>query len=94
MFSIGACSLGEGAPVPTRDVFSEDELAQLRGFPESARAGLIRYFTGAPADEAFARKFRGRGNVHLAVGYLPHIAEPVTVLGDTLSGRRGHLTAV
>ena len=30
----------------------------------------------------------------LAVGYLPHIAEPVTVLGDTLSGRRGHLTAV
>ena len=29
----------------TRDVFSEDELAQLRGFPEPARAELIRYFT-------------------------------------------------
>ena len=40
----------------TRDVFSEDELAQLRGFPEPARAELIRYFTLAPADEAFVRK--------------------------------------
>ena len=47
----------------TRDVFSEDELAQLRGFPEPARAELIRYFTLAPADEAFVRKFRGRDNV-------------------------------
>ena len=47
----------------TRDVFSEDELAQLRGFPEPARAELIRYFTLAPADEAFARKFRGQDNV-------------------------------
>ncbi len=47
----------------TRDVFSEDELAQLRGFPEPARAELIRYFTLVPADEAFVRKFRGRDNV-------------------------------
>ena len=47
----------------TRDVFSEDELAQLRRFPEPARAELIRYFTLAPADEAFARKFRGLDNV-------------------------------
>ncbi len=47
----------------TRDVFSEDELAQLRGFPEPARAELIRYFTVAPADELFVRKFRGRENV-------------------------------
>jgi len=47
----------------TRDVFSEEELAQLRGFPEIGRGELIRYFTLAPADEAFARKFRGRGNV-------------------------------
>jgi TnpA family transposase len=47
----------------TRDVFSEDELAQLRGFPEPARAELIRYFTLAPADEAFVRKFRGQDNV-------------------------------
>ena len=47
----------------TRDVFSAEELAQLRGFPEIGRAELIRYFTLAPADEAFVRKFRGRGNV-------------------------------
>jgi hypothetical protein len=49
--------------VATRDVFSEDELAQLRGFPEPARAELIRYFTLAPADEAFVRKFRGQDSV-------------------------------
>ena len=47
----------------TRDAFSEDELAQLRGFPEPTRAELIRYFTLAPADEAFVRKFRSRENV-------------------------------
>lgn len=46
-----------------RDVFSDDELAQLRGFPEPSRAELIRYFTLAAADEAFVRKFRGRENV-------------------------------
>ena len=44
-------------------MFSADELAQLRGFPEPARAELIRHFTLAPADEAFVRKFRGRENV-------------------------------
>jgi hypothetical protein len=49
--------------VATRDVFSEEELAQLRSFPEVSRAELIRYFTLTPADEAFVRKFRGRGNV-------------------------------
>jgi DNA-binding CsgD family transcriptional regulator len=42
-------------------VFSEDELAQLRGFPEPARAQLIRYFTLAAGDEAFVRQFRGPG---------------------------------
>src|SRR5258708_12560673 len=56
-------SSGEGTLVATRDVFSEDELAQLRGFPEPARAELIRYLTLAPADEAFVRKFRGQDNV-------------------------------
>jgi len=39
---------GEGTPVATREAFSEDELAQLRGFPEPARAELIRYFTLTP----------------------------------------------
>ena len=47
----------------TRDVFSQEELAQLRGFPEPARAELVRYFTLAPGDEAFVRKFRGPGMV-------------------------------
>ena len=46
----------------TRDVFSDDALAQLRGFPEPARAELIRYFTLGPADEAFVRRFRGQDN--------------------------------
>src|SRR6266567_5314975 len=52
-----------GTPMATRDVFSEEELAQLRGFPEIGRSEPIRYFTLTPADEAFVRKFRGRGNV-------------------------------
>ena len=51
MFSSEVFSSGEGTPVATRDVFSEDELAQLRGFPEPARAELIRYFTLARADQ-------------------------------------------
>jgi hypothetical protein len=44
-------------------VFSEEELGQLRGFPEITRAELIRYFTLTPADEMFVRTFRGSGNV-------------------------------
>ena len=58
----------------TRDVFSEDELAQLQGFPEPARAELIRYFTLGSADEAFVRKFRGQDNVMgvaVQLGTLP-----------------------
>lgn len=47
----------------TRDVFSDEELQRLRGFPEIGRAELIRYFTLAAADEMFVRKFRGQGNV-------------------------------
>jgi hypothetical protein len=49
--------------VATRDVFSDEELQQLRGFPEAGRAELIRYFTLAGPDEMFVRKFRGRPNV-------------------------------
>jgi hypothetical protein len=49
--------------VATRNVFSDGELEQLRGFPEINRAELIRYFTLTPADETFVRKFRGQGNV-------------------------------
>lgn len=39
--------------VGTRDVFSEQELARLRGFPEITRAELIKYFTLTGADEVF-----------------------------------------
>jgi hypothetical protein len=49
--------------VATRDVFSEEELGQLRGFPEINRVEPIRYFTLTPVDEMFVRKFRGPGNV-------------------------------
>ena len=47
----------------TRDVFSADELAQLRGFPEIGRAELIRFFMLTPADEEFVRRFRDKRNV-------------------------------
>ena len=45
----------------TRDVFSADELAQLRGFPEIGRAELIRFFMLTPADEEFVRQFGPQG---------------------------------
>ena len=47
----------------TWDVFSEEELARLRGFPEITRAELIRYFTLTESDETFVRRFRGPANV-------------------------------
>jgi hypothetical protein len=49
--------------VATRDVFSADELAQLRGFPEIGRAELIRFFMLTPADEEFVRRSRDKRNV-------------------------------
>jgi len=49
--------------VATRDVFSEQELARLRGFPEITRAELIRYFTLTSADEGFVGRFLGQRNV-------------------------------
>ena len=42
----------------TRDVFSGQELARLRGFPEISREELIRFFTLSAADEAFVRSMR------------------------------------
>ncbi len=47
----------------TQDVFSAEELARLRAFPEINRAELIRYFTLTGADEAFVRQFRTGRNV-------------------------------
>ena len=83
----------------TRDVFSDDELAQLRGFPEAARAELIRYFTLTAADEAFVPRFRGRDNVLGAavqlctlpwLGYVPDdVAAAPAVVVARLSDRLG-----
>jgi Domain of unknown function (DUF4158) len=81
-------SSGEGTPAATRDVFSDDELAQLRRFPEPARAELIRYFTLAPTDETFARKFRGQDNmlgVAVQLGTLPWLG---FVPDDVAAARR------
>jgi hypothetical protein len=41
-------------------VFSEEELAQLRGFHEITRDELIRFFTLPSADRAFVDPGRGR----------------------------------
>ncbi len=42
-------------------VFAEEELTRLRGFPEINREELFRFFTLAPADVAFVDPGRGRG---------------------------------
>jgi hypothetical protein len=68
----------------TRDVSSEDELVQLRGFPEPACADPIRYCMLASADEAFVRIL---GKIHAlyrtgprtgfrAAVLAPHLAHP------------------
>jgi hypothetical protein len=41
-----------GWSVSTR-MFSEEQLEQLRSFPDIGKDDLIRYFTLAPADVAF-----------------------------------------
>jgi TnpA family transposase len=42
-------------------MFSEDQLEQLRSFPEISRDELIRYFTPTTGDVAFVDTGRGRG---------------------------------
>ena len=42
-------------------VFADEELERLRGFPEIGRDELFRFFTLAPADVAFVDPGRGRG---------------------------------
>ena len=42
-------------------MFSEDQLEQLRSFPEVSRDELIRYFTPAAGDVAFVDPGHGRG---------------------------------
>ena len=46
----------------TRDVFTDEELDQLRRFPDISREELIRYFTLTPADEAFVVARHGAAN--------------------------------
>jgi hypothetical protein len=53
-------------PVAIRDVFSADELAQLRGFPEISRAELIRFFMLTPADAELVRSLRTSGTCSAA----------------------------
>jgi Domain of unknown function (DUF4158) len=42
-------------------MFSEDQLEQLRSFPDVGKDDLIRFFTLTPADIAFVDPGRGRG---------------------------------
>src|SRR5258708_32880549 len=42
-------------------MFSEDQLEQLRSFPDIGKDDLIRFFTLTPADVAFVDPGRGRG---------------------------------
>ncbi|MCE7011757.1 Tn3 family transposase [Kibdelosporangium philippinense] len=52
-------------------VFADEELERLRGFPEIGRDELFRFFTLTPADVAFVDPGRGRGpadRLGLAVG--------------------------
>ena len=77
----------------TQDVFSAEELARLRGFPEINRAELIRYFTLTGADEAFVRQFRtGRNVLGVAVQlcslpWLGFVPDEVALAPDAVVGR-------
>ncbi|MGH3831818.1 MAG: DUF4158 domain-containing protein [Pseudonocardiaceae bacterium] len=42
-------------------MFSDEQLEQLRSFPDIGKDELIRYFTLASADVAFVDPGRGRG---------------------------------
>jgi TnpA family transposase len=42
-------------------MFTEEQLEQLRSFPDISRDDLIKYFTLTPADQAFVDPGRGRG---------------------------------
>lgn len=77
----------------TRDVFSADELARLRGFPEITRTELIRHFSLTGPDEAFVRKFHGRANVLGAavqlcsLPWLGFVPDEVTAAPTAAAGR-------
>ena len=60
-------------------VFADEELERLRGFPEIGRDELLRFLTLTPADVAFVDPGRGRG--------------PADRLGLSASGRQNALAA-
>ncbi len=74
-------------------MFSEEQLEQLRSFPDIGRDDLIRYFTLTQADVAFVDPGRGRGPADrfgLAVqlctlpwlGFVPDEGVPVVLAKD------------
>jgi len=81
--------------VATR-VFSDEELARLRGFPEITAEELVRFFTLSAADAEFVDPGRGRsakGRLGLAVqlcslpwlGFVPDdvTTAPAVAVGAT-----------
>lgn len=55
-------------------VFADEELERLRGFPEIGRDELFRFFTLTPADVAFVDPGRGRGPA--GIDWIPFIGAP------------------
>src|ERR1039457_4531668 len=82
-------------------MFSEDQLEQLRSFPEVSRDELIRYFTSAAGDAAFVDPGRGLGApdrlgmlVQLCtlpwLGFVPDdVTSAPSAAVDRLGGRPG-----
>lgn len=73
----------------TRDVFTDEELDQLRRFPDISREELIRYFTLTPADEAFVVARHGAAN---RLGAAVQLCSPPWlgfVPDDVVSGATG-----
>ncbi|MDX3024989.1 DUF4158 domain-containing protein [Streptomyces acidiscabies] len=74
-------------------VFSDEELEGLRSFPAIGKDELIRYFTLAPAGEAFLRRFRRAQNVLgaavqlSALPWLGFVPDDVTAVPPAAVGR-------
>jgi len=64
-----------GAKLATR-VFSDEELARLRGFPEITAEELVRFFTLSAANAEFVDPGRGRSAKGLATCY-PLVSRPL-----------------
>ncbi|MFF3671179.1 DUF4158 domain-containing protein [Microtetraspora malaysiensis] len=62
-FCSGFVRYGTWGGAFSEKMFSEEQLEQLRSFPEISADELIRYFTPTPADVAFVDPGRGRRSV-------------------------------